>query len=71
MGTRNLILVWYRGGWVVAQYGQWDGYPTGQGKDIVECISEEGALERLRAAFDNNMVYIVGQCRNVCNDGAQ
>lgn len=34
MGTRNLTIVKLNGKVRVAQYGQWDGYPTGQGKKI-------------------------------------
>ena len=31
MGTRNLTIVFMDGEYRVAQYGQWDGYPDGQG----------------------------------------
>lgn len=31
MGTRNLTAVYIDGEYKVAQYGQWDGYPEGQG----------------------------------------
>lgn len=31
MGTRNLTMVMVDGVYKVAQYGQWDGYPSGQG----------------------------------------
>lgn len=31
MGTRHLTIVAAAGGYPVAQYGQWDGYPSGQG----------------------------------------
>lgn len=31
MGTRNLTLVFLDGEYRIAQYGQWDGYPEGQG----------------------------------------
>jgi len=32
MGTRNLTAVMLDGEYKIAQYGQWDGYPKGQGK---------------------------------------
>lgn len=35
MGTRHLIAIVQDGAPKVAQYGQWDGYPSGQGADIV------------------------------------
>ncbi len=38
MGTRNLTMVHLHGELKVAQYGQWDGYPTGQGRDIAEIL---------------------------------
>ena len=31
MGTRNLTAVYCDGEYKIAQYGQWDGYPEGQG----------------------------------------
>lgn len=38
MGTRNLTVVKLRGKTKVAQYGQWDGYPTGQGQEIADFL---------------------------------
>lgn len=38
MGTRNLTIVKVKGKIKVAQYCQWDGCPTGQGKDIARFI---------------------------------
>lgn len=38
MGTRNLTCVLQNGEFKVAQYCQWDGYPTGQGKIIVDFL---------------------------------
>lgn len=35
MGTRHLIAVQCDGEYKVAQYGQWDGYPSGQGVDVL------------------------------------
>jgi hypothetical protein len=36
MGTRNLTIVYIDGEYRVAQYGQWDGYPEGQGATCLE-----------------------------------
>lgn len=48
MGTRNLICVVKDGEYKVAQYGQWDGGPSGQGSDCVDFILGEGNLEKLK-----------------------
>jgi len=36
MGTRHLIAVHADGQYKIAQYGQWDGYPSGQGLTVLE-----------------------------------
>ncbi len=38
MGTRHMIGVVLDGDFKVAQYGQWDGYPGGQGVDILNYL---------------------------------
>jgi hypothetical protein len=40
MGTRHLIGVRLNNEWKVAQYGQWDGYPSGQGSDVLKFLHE-------------------------------
>lgn len=40
MGTRSLTIVRSNNKIKVAQYCQWDGYPTGKGKDIQEFLRE-------------------------------
>ena len=40
MGTRNLTIVRSGGKTQVAQYGQWDGYPTGAGQDIADFLAD-------------------------------
>jgi len=41
VGTRHLICVVKDGEYKVAQYGQWDGYPDGQGLDILNFLANE------------------------------
>lgn len=36
MGTRNLTIVVHNGIYKIAQYGQWDGYPDGQGLIVLQ-----------------------------------
>jgi hypothetical protein len=48
MGTRNLICIWYKGRFMVAQYCQWDGYLEGQGAKILEFLLVPGNIERLK-----------------------
>jgi hypothetical protein len=41
MGTRNLTMVFKDGKYVVAQYGQWDGYPDGQGLNALTFLRDQ------------------------------
>jgi hypothetical protein len=53
MGTRNLTVVKNLvGETLVAQYGQWDGYPSYTGKSILEFISNPDNLSSLRAGIE-------------------
>lgn len=38
MGTRHLIAVFCNGEYKIAQYGQWDGYPEGQGTGVLSFL---------------------------------
>lgn len=40
MGTRNLTMVVLDSQYKVAQYGQWDGYPSGQGSTVLEFLRQ-------------------------------
>lgn len=51
MGTRNLTAVVKDGDFKVAQYGQWDGYPSGQGKTALEFLHTVD-MDAFRAAID-------------------
>lgn len=48
MGTRNLTLVQLNNEIKVAQYGQWDGYPSGQGKTILNFCRDKDYLLKLK-----------------------
>ncbi|MDP7806364.1 hypothetical protein [Acinetobacter baumannii] len=41
MGTRHLICVQHNNEYKVANYGQWDGYPDGQGSSILAFLDEK------------------------------
>lgn len=51
MGTRNLTIVISNGKTKVAQYGQWDGYPEGQGQTILKFLREVN-LKEFKASID-------------------
>lgn len=48
MGTRNLTCVVKDGKYVVSSYGQWDGYPSGQGKTILDFLNTKFDLETFK-----------------------
>lgn len=48
MGTRNLTVVIHNQEVKVAQYGQWDGYPEGQGVEILGFLSAPEKQELLK-----------------------
>lgn len=58
MGTRHLIAAFYKGEYRIAQYGQWDGYPDGQGIDVLEFaralhdLGRDGFLAKLEKVSD-------------------
>jgi hypothetical protein len=47
MGTRHLVAVQIDGVYKVAQYGQWDGYPSGQGVRVLDFL-RNGDIEALK-----------------------
>jgi hypothetical protein len=57
MGTRHLIFVYYKGKYCIAQYGQWDGYPDGQGVVVLDFAQDPSNIAKLQAALDNDMIY--------------
>lgn len=70
MGTRNLTIVRLGGQVKVAQYCQWDGYPTGQGEVISEFIRTKLDLRKFKAKVkaldinttDQEIEYLYEKC---------
>lgn len=70
MGTRNLTMVYIDGEYKVAQYGQWDGYPSYTGKYIVNFIKSID-LEQFKQCIRNVSFYsekeridVLSKCKN-------
>ena len=57
MGTRNLTAVYIDGEYKVAQYGQWDGYPEGEGLTCLRFLRDKMDPEKFKAAL-RNCTYI-------------
>lgn len=54
MGTRHIIVAVIDGQTKLAQYGQWDGYPEGQGLKVLEFIRKLNSnLEDLPKFLEN------------------
>ena len=49
MGTRHLIAAFKDGEYKVAQYGQWDGYPSGQGVNCLKYLKKYNKDKLLKA----------------------
>ena len=50
MGTRNLTMVINQEGETkVAQYGQWDGYPSGVGVSVLSFLKNKELVEKLKS----------------------
>ena len=61
MGTRNLTMVQFNNEIKVAQYGQWDGYPSGQGATILEFCSNGVNLEKLKLKLEKVRFFREGE----------
>lgn len=53
MGTRHLIAAKIDGVYKLAQYGQWDGYPEGQGMAVLEFLVNEMDMDAFKSALRN------------------
>lgn len=60
MGTRHLIAVQSENKYKIAQYGQWDGYPGGQGLTVLSFLQNQQLVENLK----NNL----NKCRYIKNE---
>ena len=56
MGARNLSLCKLNGEYRIANYGQWDGYPSGQGATILAFCAKPQNLKRLKQILDAGVV---------------
>lgn len=61
MGTRNLTMVIKGGKPVVAQYGQWDGYPSGQGATILTFLRRRKKIDALLFKVDSGRVRFINK----------
>ena len=57
MGTRNLTAVYIDGEYKVAQYGQWDGYPEGQGMTALTFLRDKMDTNSLRRLSANRRTF--------------
>lgn len=53
MGTRGLTKVISNGEAVIAQYGQWDHYPAGQGATVLKFVSDSVNIHALKTGLSN------------------
>jgi hypothetical protein len=51
MGTRHLVIVYYNGQYRIAQYVHWDGDPDGTGLFVLEFLSDEAQVSKLKTAL--------------------
>jgi len=58
MGTRNLTMVISNGETKVAQYGQWDGYPSGNGVIVLDFLHTTN-LEEFKKKL-NKVIFVNG-----------
>lgn len=64
MGTRNLTMVIDNQGTLkVAQYGQWDGYPSGQGAVVLAFAKNKDKMHRLEQELQN--IKFFNNCEDI------
>jgi hypothetical protein len=55
MGTRSVICIYYKGRFVVAQYTQFDGYPEGQGLQILKFLKNPTNIIHLKEGLEHHI----------------
>ena len=68
MGTRHLICAVLDGEYKLSQYGQWDGYFSGQGKDIVEFITKVMKIDLFKAELKKLRYMVDGDWDQINKD---
>lgn len=76
MGTRGLTMVIHNQKTVIAQYGQWDHYPSGQGLTALKFLKSadlekfKKTLERVKFIDEEKQKEISDFCKSIgCADG--
>lgn len=72
MGTRHLICIQQNNEYKVAQYGQWDGYPSGQGVDVLNFaknLDKDLFICKLENVFSPTQEQIDGWYKDAGHDG--
>lgn len=67
MGTRNLTAVMKDGEYKIAQYGQWDGYPNGQGITALTFLRDTN-LDEFKAKLDNLSFYTEKEYQQIIDE---
>jgi hypothetical protein len=68
MGTRNLTMVISNGETKVAQYGQWDGYPRGQGATALSFL-RSCDLKKFKQKVDSLSFLSDSECQKLDDEG--
>jgi len=73
MGTRHLVAVCINGTYPIAQYGQWDGYPSGQGLTVLDFlnrkIDRETFIEKTLATVNADEDWMMKEFMACGHDG--
>ena len=68
MGTRNLTCVVLNGEYKVAKYGQWDGYRSGLGTDILNFLRNEFDRNAFIAGLEKLKVISTAKIKELWNE---